>query len=111
MKLYDIFLDNLPKIDLHGFDRDSARVKVNDFVDEAYIMGYEKIVIVHGIGTGILKEEVSETLRRNKKVKSYNVVGSNVGCTLVYINKNVSKLQKKCWYVIKNMLLLIHMDP
>ena len=96
MKLYDIFLEHLPKIDLHGYDRDSARVKVNDFIDEAYIMGYEKIVIVHGIGTGILKEEVSETLRRNKKVKSYNIVGSNVGCTLVYMNKNISKMQKKC---------------
>lgn len=83
--LNDIFLDILPKIDLHGYDRDSARVSVNDFVDEAYFMNYDKIVIIHGIGSGILREVVSDTLRKNKKVQSFNVVGSNIGCTLVKI--------------------------
>ena len=85
MKLNDIFLDSLPKIDLHGYDRESARVKVNDFIDEAYFLKYDSVVIIHGIGSGILKESVSETLRRNKKVISYNVVGSNIGCTLVRV--------------------------
>ena len=83
MMLNDIFLDCLPRIDLHGYDRDSARVMVNDFIDEAYFMKYEKVVIIHGIASGILKNEVSEVLRKNKKVLSYNIVGSNVGCTLV----------------------------
>ena len=87
MKLYDIFLDNLPKIDLHGYDRDSARVKVNDFIDEAYFMKYNEVVIVHGIGSGILKEVVSDTLKKNKRVLSFNVVGSNIGCTLVKVGK------------------------
>ena len=87
MKLNDIFLDHLPKIDLHGYDRDSARVRVNDFVDEAYCMKYNEIVIIHGIGSGILKNVVSDTLKKNKKVNSYNVVGSNVGCTLVKISR------------------------
>ena len=83
--LNDIFLDILPKIDLHGYDRDSARVKVNDFIDEAYFMKYKRIVIIHGIGSGILKEVVGDTLRKNKKVKSFNIVGSNVGCTMVNV--------------------------
>ena len=30
----DIFLNRYPSIDLHGFDRDSARMTVNDFVSE-----------------------------------------------------------------------------
>lgn len=89
MELNDIFLDHLPKIDLHGYDRDSARVMVNDFINEAYFMNYGEVVIIHGIGSGILKEVVSDTLRKNKKVKSYNIVGSNIGCTLVKIGKNV----------------------
>lgn len=87
MKLYDIFLDHLPKIDLHGYDRESARVMVNDFIDEAYYLKISEVVIIHGIGSGILKDTVSKTLRKNKKVKSYNIVGSNVGCTLVRLNK------------------------
>ena len=87
MELNDIFLDILPKIDLHGFDRESARVKVNDFVDEAYQLGYEEILFIHGIGSGIVKESVLETLRKNKKVVSYHIVGSNVGCTVARIVK------------------------
>ena len=81
----DIFLDNLPKIDLHGYDRDSARVMVNDFVDEAVIMGYSDIVIIHGIGSGILRMAVKETLDKNKKVLSHHVDGMNNGCTVVKI--------------------------
>ena len=83
MEVYDIFLDRLPKIDLHGFDRDSARVMTNDFVAEANFLGYREIVIVHGIGTGIVKEAVHEALARNKLVDSYRLDGRNIGCTVV----------------------------
>lgn len=87
MKLNDIFLDMLPKIDLHGFDRESARVRVNDFVEEAYIVGYDEILFIHGIGSGIVKEAVLDTLCKNKKVLSYHIVGSNIGCTVAKIRK------------------------
>lgn len=83
MEVYDIFLDQLPKIDLHGFDRDSAVVAVNDFVNEAYQMGYSEILIIHGIGTGIVKEAAHLALSRNKKVLSYHICGENVGCTII----------------------------
>lgn len=86
MKLNNIFLDNLPSVDLHGFDRESARVMTNDFVDEAYRLNYEKIVIIHGIGTGIVKNAVHEALSKNKKVLKFNVDGFNIGCTVVYID-------------------------
>lgn len=81
----DIFLDRLPKIDLHGYDRDSARVMVNDFVEEAFMMGYSDIVIIHGIGSGILRNTVKEVLEQNKKVLSYHIDGRNNGCTVVKI--------------------------
>lgn len=87
MKVYDIFLDRLPKIDLHGFDRESARVMVNDFVDEAYELGYLEILIIHGIGAGIVKEAAHEALSRNKKVLDFHICGENVGCTVVKIKQ------------------------
>ena len=83
MEVNDIFLYMLPKIDLHGFDRESARVMVNDFIDESVLMGYEKVVIVHGIGTGIVKNVVHDVLAKNKKVISYHLVFNNIGCTVV----------------------------
>lgn len=79
----DIFLNRYPTIDLHGFDKDSARVAVNDFVDENVFLKQEMIVIIHGIGTGIVKKEVHDTLRANKKVIEYKTDNFNSGCTIV----------------------------
>ena len=82
----DIFLNRYPSIDLHGFDRDSARVAVNDFIEENIFLKNEMIVIIHGIGTGIVKKEVHETLRTNKKVLEYKTDNFNSGCTVVKLD-------------------------
>ncbi len=80
-----IFTDNLPNIDLHGLDRDTARVKVLEFINDNKHMKNEIICIVHGIGSGIVKEEVHKTLKRNKDVIEYKLFYNNVGCTIVRI--------------------------
>ena len=90
MHLNDIFLDNLPHIDLHGFDRESAQVLTNDFINEAITLGYKEIIIIHGIGAGIVKNAVHETLSKNKYVLSYQLDSFNIGCTIVYL-----KVQKE----------------
>ena len=51
--LDDIFIDNLPKLDLHGETRDSSRVLVKEFINDNYILKNNKIIIIHGIGKGI----------------------------------------------------------
>ncbi len=79
----DIFLDRYPRVDLHGFDRDSARMTVNDFILENVTLGNDTIVIVHGKGMGILKKEVHDTLRTNKYVYEYKTDNFNDGCTIV----------------------------
>ena len=79
----DIFLNRYPSIDLHGYDRDSARMMTNDFVMENLILKNEYIVIIHGIGTGIVKKEVHEALRVNKNVLEYKTDNFNSGCTVV----------------------------
>ena len=88
MKIDDVFFDILPKIDLHGFDRDSAKVATDDFVDEAIKMNYESVIIIHGIGEGIVKKAVHEALSRNKDVLSFHVLGENIGCTIVYLDRS-----------------------
>lgn len=84
----DIYLNLYPKIDLHGYDRDSARVMTNDFILENIFLGNETIVIVHGIGLGIVKKEVHETLKTNKYVLSYKTDNFNDGCTIVKLQIN-----------------------
>ena len=85
-KVYDIFLERYPKIDLHGYDRDSARVVTNDFVEENIILGNDMIIIIHGIGSGIVKREVHDALSHNKNVLEYKTDNFNSGCTIVKLN-------------------------
>lgn len=81
----DIFLSRFPKIDLHGYDRDSARMMVNDFIRDNYEMGIDTVIIIHGKGLGILRKEVHEALRVNKLVLEYKSDNFNDGCTIVKI--------------------------
>ncbi len=85
-EVYDIFLERYPRIDLHGYDRDSARMMTNDFVMENVILGNDTIVIIHGIGSGIVKNEVHEALKHNKNVLEYKMDNFNSGCTIIKLN-------------------------
>jgi len=68
-KLNDIvFINSYPSLDLHGFDRETARVAIDDFIKDNQKMGNEIIVIVHGIGSGILQKQTHKTLKNNKNV-------------------------------------------
>lgn len=79
----EIFLNRFPQLDLHGYDSDSARVATNDFVLENYFLGNATIVIIHGIGLGIVKRVVHDTLRGNKYVLEYKLDNFNQGCTVI----------------------------
>ena len=81
--MVDIFLERYPKIDLHGYDRESAKVAVNDFILESSILNHKEVVIIHGIGQGLVKEIVHQTLTMNKLVESYKIASTNIGCTIV----------------------------
>ena len=82
----DIFLKNLPTIDLHGFDTETARVATNDFIDDSLILKNKKILIIHGKGTGLVKRSVHETLAHRKEVVKYHTDSFNPGCTIAYLN-------------------------
>ena len=88
MKLSEIiFFFFFPSLDLHGFDRDYARIKINEFIQDNFVMKNEFIVIVHGVGSGILKQETLDTLKKNKKVEEYQLFKGNIGCTIAKIKK------------------------
>lgn len=80
-----IFIENLPTLDLHGYDSTSARVAINDFIRDNKIMKNQFIVIVHGIGSGIIRKTTIETLKKNKLVLDYKNYMYNNGCTIVQI--------------------------
>ncbi len=83
----DIFLNNLPSLDLHGYDKESARVAINDFINDNIRMKKLKILIIHGKGTGVLRVATKETLSKNKYVKNFQTSIFNEGCTIVELKK------------------------
>lgn len=78
---------SLPTIDLHGENVESASFLVKDFLNDQIRLGNGKAVIIHGIGTGILKKTVHSILGKDKRVEKYYVDFFNVGCTIVELKK------------------------
>lgn len=79
----DIFIKHHPTLDLHGYDREIARVAVNDFIAENVKLKNNDLVIIHGIGTGIIKQTVHQTLKNNDSIKEYKLHSFNLGMTIV----------------------------
>ena len=80
-----VFIEQYPKVDLHGYDRETARVAIEDFIKEKKKLKNEIFVIVHGIGSGILKETTRNVLLKNKNVLEFKTYYYNNGCTIVKI--------------------------
>lgn len=84
MKLNEvIFVDNLPTLDLHGFDRETAVVAIADFIRDNIKLKNSVIVIVHGIGSGIIRKCAHDYLRKNKNVLEFKINYFNEGATIV----------------------------
>lgn len=80
-----LFISNLPSLDLHGYDREIARVAIEDFIKDNIKLKNDKFVIIHGIGSGILKETTHNVLKKNKNVLEYAISYNNVGSTIVRV--------------------------
>lgn len=80
-----LFIDRFPKLDLHGYDSQSAKVAINDFINDNKKMKNDIITIVHGIGSGTIKNITHETLKKNKNVIKFSIYYNNPGCTIVHI--------------------------
>ena len=86
-KYIDPFLVNLPTIDLHGEIVDSARVLINDFVNDNIKLKKYKIVLIHGKGGYILRDFIHDYLKKDKRVEKY-YLDINTGQTIVELKKN-----------------------
>ena len=72
----------LPSIDLHGEDRVNARIMTEEFIKDNIKLRNKKILIIHGKGSGIVKNEVYKLLKNNKNIKSYELDMFNDGATI-----------------------------
>ena len=72
-----------PSIDLHGEYAVTCYTVVHDFISDQIKLRNSHVIIIHGKGSGKLKEEVHRILKNDSRVKKYQLDGSNLGQTIV----------------------------
>lgn len=82
-KIDNPFIALYPKLDLHGLDKISAVIKTKEFITDSLKLKNYDIIIIHGKGSGILKESVHEYLKSEKRVIEYKTDNWNDGITIV----------------------------
>ncbi|EQC76221.1 Recombination inhibitory protein MutS2 [Streptococcus sp. HSISM1] len=67
------------RLDLRGKRYEEAMQELDGFIDQALLNNMAQVDIIHGIGTGVIREGVTKYLRRNKHVKSFEYAPQNAG--------------------------------
>ena len=67
------------RLDLRGKRYEEAMEALDVFIDQALLNNMAQVDIIHGIGTGVIREGVTKYLQRNKQVKSFGYAPQNAG--------------------------------
>ena len=96
-------------IDLHGYTLDQANIKIRDFINESYLLGVNKLIVVTGKGLhseneknpyvskdlSILKYSVPEYIKSNinlmkiiYEIREANIEDGGSGAFYILLKKN-----------------------
>lgn len=67
------------QLDLRGKRYEEALNEVDQYLDAAILAGYPQVTIVHGKGTGALRQGITEYLKNHRSVKSFEFAPANQG--------------------------------
>ena len=76
---------------LRGLTRDEALWQLDKYLDDAFAAGLDEVTIIHGKGTGTLREAVHDVLRRDRRVESFRLGGpgeGSYGVTVVRLRRD-----------------------
>ncbi|EWG10469.1 endonuclease MutS2 [Cytobacillus firmus] len=73
------------ELDLRGERYENALLRVEKYIDDALLAGYPRVSIIHGKGTGALRQGVQEYLRNHRSVKKIRFGEAGEGGTGVTI--------------------------
>ncbi len=66
-------------LDLRGERYEDAKDKIQKYFDDAILTGLKQFTIIHGYGTGTIRNLVQDYLRKNKNVQSFRYGGAGEG--------------------------------
>lgn len=68
-----------PSVDLRGMRADQALKEVREYLDRALFHGLYQVEIIHGKGTGILKDQIHSYLHERTEVKNFQLANEDFG--------------------------------
>jgi DNA mismatch repair protein MutS2 len=75
----------LRELNVIGLRVDEALPKVDKFLDDALIREYDRVHIIHGVGSGKLREAIQSHLKGHRWVKGFRGAGLNEGGSAITI--------------------------
>jgi DNA mismatch repair protein MutS2 len=79
-----------PELDLRGLRAEDAWERVDRLLDRAVPVGLDEVTIVHGIGTGRLRQQLLARLQEDRRVASFHPGGErreNLGATVIHLRQ------------------------
>lgn len=79
-----------PKLDLHGVHAEDAVSLLLNFIDSEKQKGSKTLLVIHGKGTGVLKQVVWSTIEHMPTIDDYQVAPGKLGgagAVLIKINR------------------------
>lgn len=67
------------RLDLRGKRYEEAQVELDRFIDASLLANYPSAIIIHGFGTGTIRNLVQETLQSNSRVADFHFAPANEG--------------------------------
>lgn len=71
--------NSLPYIDLRGERFEDAMQRVDKYLDDCVLAGYNKVRLIHGKGTGALRKGIHERLKSDRRVVSFAFADAREG--------------------------------
>ncbi len=66
-------------VNVQGQNLEDALMNVDKYIDDAYMAGLKEVTVIHGNGTGVLKEGLRRSFKSHKLVASYRKGAYNEG--------------------------------